>query len=136
MRGPYRRPGEADLRRGAAASYGRRPAPAGPRPRMRLLKWRPLAKDSLLGFADILLPNGLKIFEIPVLSSEGRVWAGMPGKPQVDKDGNTKRDGRGKITYAPVIQWRSKELGDAFSARLAELIRSAHPGALDDRGAP
>jgi hypothetical protein len=39
---------------------------------MRLLKWRPLVKNSLRGFVDIELPNGLQIREIPVCESHGK----------------------------------------------------------------
>ena len=82
-------PGESELRRGEAATWGTPSAPS--RPIARLLNWKPLVKNSLRGFADVALPIGLKIYEIPVLSQGGTVW-------------------------------------DAFSARLAELIRAAHPG--------
>jgi hypothetical protein len=84
-----RRPTESELRRGESATWGSQAAP--PRPTMKLLNWKPMVRGSLLGFADVELPIGLKIYEIPVLSQGGTVW-------------------------------------DAFSARLAELIRAAHPG--------
>lgn len=119
------RPTPSELRRGEAAAWGR---PPGERPSMRLLRWKPLVKNSLRGFADVELPNGLQIREIPVFtSSPGRCWAALPGRPQI-VDGRQKTGPDGKPKYTPIMEWRSRELSDAFSAKLIALIREQHPG--------
>jgi DNA-binding cell septation regulator SpoVG len=105
------------------------------RPGMRLLRWKPLVKNSLRGFADIELPNGLVIHEIPVLTSHGKCWAALPSKPQL-ADGRHRTGPDGKPAYTPILEWRSRELSDAFSAKLVKLVREQHPDALDAEGAP
>jgi hypothetical protein len=64
---------------------------------------------------------------------EGRDWrADCPVhcKPQVDKDGQHKRDVNGKPAYRPVLEWRDRDLSDRFSAAVVDLIRASHPDAL------
>jgi hypothetical protein len=126
----YDRPTAGELRAGQAAAWG--PPPAAARPRMRLVAWRPLRKGSLRGFASVALPIGLTIRDCPVLTGPKGPWATLPGKPQVDKDGQPKRDVNGKLAYAALVEWEGRELPDRFSAAVVDLVRAAHPGAFDD----
>jgi len=123
-------PGESELRRGEAATWGTPSAPS--RPIARLLNWKPLVKNSLRGFADVALPIGLVIRDIPILTSHGKCWASLPSKPVLDRDGKHVET-NGKKQYAAILEWRSRELADAFSARVVELVRQAHPDAFDGR---
>jgi hypothetical protein len=126
------RPSEDELRRAEAATWGTPPAD---RPRMRLVAWKPLVKNSLRGFATIELPNGLRIQEVPVLLSKGKAWAALPSKPVITRDGDlSKIDG--KIQYAKLLEWRSREPSDGFSARVVALVRQAHPEDLAGESAP
>jgi hypothetical protein len=122
------------LRRAEAAVWGPQPAsvlaPAPGRLRMRLVAWKPMVKNALRGFATIELPIGLKISDVPVLVSGGKAWARLPGKPQIDREGKQKRDARGRAEYVPILTWRNKKLGDAFSERVVALVLTEHPHAL------
>jgi hypothetical protein len=104
------------------------------RPRLRLLNFKPVAKNSLRGFAAVELPIGLRILDIPVLVSHGKVWAALPGKPQLDQDGRHKRDANGKAAYSPVLEWKDRDLANRFSDAVVELVRAAHPGDLKAAG--
>ena len=110
-------------------------APPLPRPGMRLLKWKPLVRNSLRGFADIELPSGLRISEIPVLVSHGKCWASLPSEPVLDRDGRHLVEG-GKKQYVTLLQWRSREIADAFSSKVIALVRAQHPNALEGEGEP
>jgi hypothetical protein len=99
---------------------------------MRLISWRPLAKGCLRGLADIALPIGLKIFDVPVFIDQNGPWASLPGEPQLDREGRRKTDINGKLVYAPVLQWRDRQLADRFSERVVALVRAAYPGDLED----
>jgi hypothetical protein len=123
---------QAELRRGERATWGLKPGGSLTRPKMRLVSWKPLIKNSLRGFATIELPIGLRMFDVPVLVSNGKAWASLPSKPQIDKDGQHKRDANGKPAYAPILEWRDRDLADGFSAAVVALIRDAHPEALED----
>jgi hypothetical protein len=125
----------AELRRAEAATWGRRPDAGPPRPKMRLISWKPLVKNSLRGFAAIELPIGLKIVDCPVLVSNGKAWASLPTKPVLDRDGkHVKPDG--KPQYSAILEWKSRDLADRFSETVVELILAEYPAALDGSGAP
>jgi hypothetical protein len=128
LRGSPRR----DPRRVAAGDC-RTVAPMN-KPGMRLLRWRPLIKNSLRGFAGVELPNGLTVREIPILTSHGKCWASLPVKPVLDANGKHVET-NGKKQYAAMLEWRSRELSDAFSTKLVGLVRGQHPAALDGRAA-
>jgi len=97
---------------------------------MRLIKWKPLVRNTLRGFADVRLPNGLIVREIPVHETHGRRWAALPSKPQIDRDGQLRRVD-GKIAYTPVLEWDSRELREGWYDRVVALVRQAHPDDLD-----
>jgi hypothetical protein len=101
---------------------------------MRLLSWKVVRKGSLFGFATVMLPIGLKLVDCPVLISDGKAWATLPSKPQVDKDGHQKTGADGRPAYSPVIEWRDRALADRFSAALVALVRAEH--AADLEGVP
>jgi hypothetical protein len=93
-----------------------------------VLNWRPLAKGSLLGFAEIRL-GALIITDVTVNQSNGTRWAGLPAKAQIDREGNVRRD-NGKILYSKVMQWATKEAGDRFSQSVIAAIMEKYPDAL------
>lgn len=97
--------------------------------RMRLVVFKPLRRNSLRGFADIELPNGLRIAECLVLSSHGKAWATFPGKPQIGRDGaHIEIDG--KKQYSTILYWRDRDTQDRWSEAVVALVRAAHPEAL------
>ena len=110
-----------------AIGFGDRPTTR----RMRLISFKPLTKGSLRGFANVELPNGLRITDCPVLvSGNGKAWATLPSKPVLDRDGrHAKPDG--KPQYAAILEWKTRDLSDGFSTAVIELIRAKHPDALD-----
>ena len=108
-----------------------------PKPAMSvsLLEWKPLRSNSLLGFASVRL-GALKLRELTVHASNGRRWVGLPARPQIDKAGVAKRDGKGKIQYSPVLEWDNKDTADRFSSAVIAAIEREHPGALNSDYAP
>jgi hypothetical protein len=110
---------QASLRAGEPLLH---PAPNGHvavRPRLRLLSFKPLRKNSLIGFANVELPIALLIADIPILTSHGKIWAAMPGKPFLDAKWPT---GRG-LRQTPMRH-------SATVSRQA--VRGRYPDALDD----
>jgi len=122
------RPSAARWRRSEAVGFGGKPPLQ--RPSMQLLAGKSPVKNSLRVFADVELPNGLRICEIPVLSSAGKDWAALPSKPQIDKDDRQKIGVSGKPAYSPILEWRSRELADGFSAKIVALVLERYPDAL------
>src|ERR1700740_3020135 len=92
------------FRRAEAAVWGPKPAsPTNPeRPKMTLVEWRPIRKNSLRGFATITLPSN----------------------PMIKKRGRHKADTSGKSSYVPVLEWATRELSDRFSTAIVDLVRA------------
>jgi hypothetical protein len=99
------------------------------------LDWRPLVKNSLRGFATVRLGKSLKIVDIAVHCANGKRWAQMPGKPQLDKEGVARKNGDGKVQYSPVVAWLDRDTADRFSEGVVAAVEGAHPGATADNAA-
>jgi hypothetical protein len=93
--------------------------------------WRPLPKNTLLGFCSMRLPSGIQIADCSVHQKNGKFWVSPPGKPQLDRDGIALRDAvTGRIKYLPIITFETKAFADRFSAQIIEALRRAFPEAL------
>jgi hypothetical protein len=97
-----------------------------------LLEWKPITKGAMCGFARVRLGRALVIHDIPVLCSNGRAWATLPGKPIIRADGTVVRDDKGKTRYAPILEWADRVAADRFGAAVLNAIRAEHPNALAD----
>ncbi len=96
------------------------------RPAITLLGWRPQRQHSLRGFAAIRFWFGLVLHDCPVHVTGDRIWAGLPGKPQIDRDGQVILEG-GKRKYAPVAEIPDRAVRDRFSDAVVALVQAAHP---------
>lgn len=95
------------------------------------LSFKPLAKGSLLGFADFTY-GSIALRGCSVHQLNGKRWIGLPGKPQLNAEGQPLRDDRGKIKYMAVAEWSNRAAADKFrDAALAALDRylAQAPGA-------
>jgi hypothetical protein len=101
---------------------------------VRVEAFKPLRSNTLFGFADLVIPEmRLCIRDTSVHESHGKRWVGLPAKPQIDRDGVVRRDERGKILYAAVLQFTDRVAGDAFSARSIEALLADYPHVFTDR---
>jgi hypothetical protein len=96
---------------------------------MRLLKWIPKRQGALRGFADLELPNGLRIYGCPVLFSHGRAWATFPARPQIGSNGQVIKVDN-KTQYTRLIEWSNRGVADRFSAAVVSLVRVSKPEAF------
>jgi hypothetical protein len=106
------------------------------RKRLRLVAFRAVSKGTLRGFATVQLPIGLVIHDCPICESNGKAWAMLPGKPQVDSDGKPVRDARGKLAYSAILEWDSRKLRNAFSDCIVAAVRDQHPNAFEQGETP
>jgi hypothetical protein len=94
--------------------------------------FRPLLKRAPIGFADIELPGGLLVHDCLVLrAKDGGAWAALPANLVVDRTGKQKTDVNGERQFVPMLEWRSRELGNRFSAAGNAPIAQACPNALN-----
>lgn len=84
--------------------------------------WKPLERNTLKGFADFRIRAlRLVIRECTIHQSGDRQWVALPGKPQINKDGQVvKRDG--KAQYSTILAWDTKAVADAFSAAALQAL--------------
>lgn len=89
---------------------------------VEIVEFKSMERATLRGFASIRIPAMcLTIRDCTVNESNGRRWVGLPGKAQIDREGQTiRRDG--KIQYSAVCQFDSKEVSDAFSAAVLDAL--------------
>ena len=104
------------------------------RPRIKLLDWKPLHKGALRGFCNVALENGIVLREITVFQKDGRIWAGMPSRPRLDRAGRPILNHAGHPQRDQLAGWVSRELADQFSEALADIFRAAHAVDLDGGG--
>ena len=111
-----------------AVGYGDKP----PSRQLRLISWKPLPRGNLRGFATVEISAiGLRLIDVAILTGSNGPWAALPSKPELDRDGRRKVDINGKPIYTPVLEWRTREISDRFSAAVIAAVRQAHPGDLD-----
>ena len=87
--------------------------------------WKPFERNTLKGFADLWLRAArLNIHGCAVHEKNGRRWIQLPAKPQLDKDHNLVRDEGGKVQYAKVMEFDSREVADHFSEAAMKAIET------------
>jgi hypothetical protein len=81
-----------------------------------VIDWKrvPNSAGTFIGFVTAMY-GSLLIRDCPVNRTAGRVWVGLPGKPQVGKDGQALRDERGKLKYVAILEWPDRAASDKFS---------------------
>jgi hypothetical protein len=87
--------------------------------------WRPLDRNTLKGFADLWLRTArLNIRGCAVHEKNGRRWVQLPAKPQLDADRNLVRAEDGKVQYAKVMEFDSREVAGRFSEAAMKAIET------------
>ena len=94
------------------------------------LAWRPLRRNTLLGFARIRIAElDLTIHDIAVHESHGKLWAQPPARLWV-KDGVVVTGDDGKVQYAPILEFGRREVRDAFSDAVVRAVLTLNPRAF------
>jgi hypothetical protein len=92
------------------------------------LDFKPYRKNTLVGFADIVIRELRLVIHDVTLHEKGDArWAVLPSRPWV-RDGAVVTDANGKVQYFPILEFEDKETRDAFSAavwRAVEAFRAA-----------
>jgi len=98
---------------------------------IELVEWKPMQRNTLRGFAVVRLRSGLTINDVVLHAKDGKAWASLPSKPMLDREGQVVRDAAtGKVKYAPMLEWASREVSDRFSLAVVEAIEARHPGSV------
>ena len=103
-----------------------------PKLTVRVLDFRPLERNTLLGFAYVRSAKPTWSFATWRFTKRGeRRWALLPAKAQLDRDHQPIRDeATGKIKYVPTLEFANKRIADAFSSRVVEALEVLQGRAL------
>jgi hypothetical protein len=93
--------------------------------------WKPMHRNTLLGFARVRMQSGTIFHDVSVHCSNGQYWASPASKPQIDRTGMHMRGINGKPLYVPVVSFASKETRDRFSAGVVAALRASNPEAFE-----
>jgi hypothetical protein len=94
----------------------------------RVLAWRELHKNSLVGFATVQFGSGLIVAEIPIFIAGSRAWASPPARPWVDSDGALVLDEKtGRPRYLPVLRFANHGVRSSWSKQVLAALKAAHP---------
>lgn len=95
--------------------------------KVTILEWRPFNRGKMRGFAKIGI-GSLEIDDVTVLVMEdGRVWAKLPDRALLDRDGNTTRDGNNNPRRVPVMRWASRDTSERFSEGVKIALKQFAP---------
>jgi hypothetical protein len=93
--------------------------------------WRPLARNTLRGFATIeIVEFQLQISDVAVHQRGASTWAALPSRPWI-RDGALVLDDNGKPQYSPIFTFTRNAVRDAFSAAVITAVVRFAPHALD-----
>jgi len=98
----------------------------------RLLHWRPMPKNSLLGFAQVQFSSGLIISEIAVHRSGSRMWATPPARPWVASF-PPDAPPPDKPRYQPIITFANHGVQASWSRQVLTALRAEQPDLFGDQ---
>jgi hypothetical protein len=94
---------------------------------VRLLDWRPMNKNSLIGFCKVEFASGLIVSEIAIQITNGRIWASPPSRPWM-KNGELVLDpANGKPKWSPLIEFTTPEARKRWQQQVLDALRESHP---------
>jgi hypothetical protein len=85
--------------------------------------WRVVEKNTLRGFFTLALPSGLIFRDCPIHRKADKRWIALPARPQIDGDGQLRRDpATGKILYVQIIEFTAREQREQFQTAALEAV--------------
>ena len=99
-----------------------------------LISVRHHRKGTLVGFACVQFPSGLRIGEIQIHVAGRKCWAAPPARPWLtDDDSELVRDPDGRPRWNSKLVWFASH-GDRrrWSQQVIDAVRAAKPGLLPD----
>jgi hypothetical protein len=97
--------------------------------------FRPMLKNTLRGFADVILPvTRLVIRDVAVHQIGNRCWINLPSRPMLNKDGSPMLNDRGKPLYFAFLRFTDEAAHLQFERAVIAALRATHPHVLAAAG--
>jgi hypothetical protein len=94
--------------------------------------FRPLLKNTLRGFADVILPTTrLCIRDIAIHQIGDRCWVNLPSRPMLNPDGSPMVNNRGKPLYFAFLRFTDESAHLQFERAVITAMRATHPHVLN-----
>jgi hypothetical protein len=94
--------------------------------------FRPLRKNTLRGFADVILPvTRLCIRDVAVRQSDDRCWINLPSRPMLNPDRSPMLNDRGKPLYFAFLRFTDEAAQLQFERAVITALRATHPQVLN-----
>ena len=88
--------------------------------------FRPLEKNTLLGFATINIAEmRMTISDVGIHEKNGKRWAALPSKPMI-KGTEVLTDSNGKVRYAPLFSFDEDKVRYAFNDAVVRAVEAAN----------
>jgi hypothetical protein len=117
---------EAEQQQRPSYSGTRAVAPVPPSPsRIKILSYEPRLSGALRAVLAVEMPFGLVLRDVPLFVAASGPWVGLPSKPVLNRDGMAKLDANGKRQYAPIAEWRNRDLASRWSTAVLAALREA-----------
>jgi hypothetical protein len=93
--------------------------------------FRPLARNTLRGFADVVLPiTRLCIRDVAIHQLGDRCWINLPSRPMLNPDGSPVLNDRGRPVYFVFLRFTDEAAHLQFERAVITAMRAAQPHVL------
>ena len=99
--------------------------------------FRRFRRGTLFGWASVYISE-LRLTACDVAvhrHASGAHWVALPARPVVSRDGVVSRTSDGRIQYAQLLRFDSREVSEAFSKAVVAALLRFNPNAFDDSAA-
>ena len=98
-----------------------------------IAEFRPLIKNTLRGFADVVLPlTRLCIRDVAIHKIGDRCWINLPSRPMLNKDGSPMLNDRGKPLHFAFLRFTDEAAQLQFERAVIAALRAAYPHVMAD----
>lgn len=66
-----------------------------------------------------------------LMNGKHGLWVALPSVKRIGRDGHALRDVNGRPIYDQVVEFRSRDIADRFTAEVLEALKREHPEALE-----
>ena len=102
-------------------------------PPLRVLAFKSMRRNSLLGFVSIQFPSGMIMHEIAVLKAGSKIWCSPPSRAWLDGDAVVRDEITNKTKYSPLVEFSTHGVRSTWSRQIVTAMRQQHPEVLEEQ---